>query len=227
MHVSMMVRRAVGLLPVVAIAAACSDAPSAPRVAERPGFYTSELQMAASKSAPAKGGKSPKDQISTTGVATFTVDPRVSRVYAFGENWVYFPANSICDPATSGYGPGTWDTPCAPLTTPITITATWTPKGGHGYVDFQPAMRFAPSSNMWQWVIVSIKDRQMVSMTSSYSILYQVGDDSFVDESLSDPTLKAYIDWSNNTIYRRLKHFSGYMIQAGSTTDGGLLDASY
>ena len=29
-----------------------------------------------------------------------------------GEHKIYFSARSICDPATSGYGSGTWETPC-------------------------------------------------------------------------------------------------------------------
>src|SRR5438105_1406436 len=59
-----------------------------------------------------------------TKTATFTISPNGGRVKA-GDFFVDFPANAVCDPTTSGYGPDTWDTPCATLATPITITATY------------------------------------------------------------------------------------------------------
>ena len=32
------------------------------------------------------------------------------------------------------------------------------------------------------------------------------------DESLTDPELQAYVDRSANVVFRRIKHFSGYLV---------------
>src|SRR3954463_160034 len=41
----------------------------------------------------------------------FVVGPQ-GGTFMLGNNAVVFPAKSICDPATSSYGEGTWDSPC-------------------------------------------------------------------------------------------------------------------
>src|SRR3954468_19655240 len=113
MHVSTLVRRCSALLVVLVAASACSDAPMAPRATERPAFDIQALQPQASR------GSSQNEDASTQSgdednVTRITIDPNVSRTYSFGDNWIYFPARSVCDPVTSGYGPGTWELPCAP-----------------------------------------------------------------------------------------------------------------
>ena len=37
-------------------------------------------------------------------------------------------------------------------------------------------------------------------------------DGSLVDETLSDPTLLTQVQGSSSVVYRRVKHFSGYMV---------------
>ena len=224
MHVSTMVRRTTALLTVLTAAAACSDAPTAPQAApRRADFYENATQLSANRSA---GDQRYGDD----GEERITIDPRVSRVYWFGQNWIYFPAHSICDPATAGYAPTLWDAACQPLTKPITITARWKHKGGHGYVDFEPSLRFVPASahDTGRWVILSMYDRKMLKDAASYRILYHAGDDLWIDESLTDPTLCAWLDRQHSMVYRRIKHFSGYMITAAfADFDGRLSDASY
>src|SRR5438094_321112 len=119
MHVSTPVRRCIALLLVLAAAVACSDATSAPRASARPAFDIQALQPEASRSN--AGSNSARSQDGDDDV-TLTIDPNVAGTYAFGENWIYFPARSICDPATSGYGDALWDAPCAALTRPIKVT---------------------------------------------------------------------------------------------------------
>src|ERR1700730_14858445 len=51
------------------------------------------------------------------GATDFTVKPS-GGVYFLGNHAIVFPARSICDPATSSYGPGEWDAPCTPLNRP-------------------------------------------------------------------------------------------------------------
>src|SRR5690348_16799601 len=143
MHVSTLVRRCSALLVVLAAASACSDAPVAPSAHERPAFDIDALQPDMARGD--RGSKTALAGGDTDNVLTFTVDPNVSHSYGFGENWVYFPARSICDPATSGYGIGTWDTPCTPLQQKIDITVHWSNKGGHAYASFSPDLRFVPA----------------------------------------------------------------------------------
>src|SRR5689334_22354287 len=148
MHVPMMVRRTTVLVALLAAAGACSDAPSAPRTAERPAFDIQALQPLDSRSdAPdSKGPKSEPGPKIDSSRMVLTIDPNVSKTYASGEDWVYFPAHSICDPATSGYGPSYWDLPCTPLNHPIKITVHWSSKGGYAFAHFLPELRFVPAN---------------------------------------------------------------------------------
>lgn len=239
MKATVLMRRVAALAGIALVAAACSDSPSAPQSQSRPPqptppvqvpsthedapFYTSDLQAEAYRGTP-EVGKLGRDD---TGDADLVIDPNVSRVYSFGQNWVYFPARSICDPATSGYGPALWDAPCTPISAPITVHVKWDPRGGHAWAKFTPELRFVPSANIWNWVILAFHDKQNLRDTN-YNILYEApGDSVWVDESVSDPTLRAWVDAVHKTVYRRVKHFSGYMLNAGFTDMTGGLDASY
>jgi hypothetical protein len=222
MHVSTMVRRWSALLVVLATASACSDAPIAPRAAQRPAFDIDALQPLASRSG--VGNQATEDT-----VATLTIDPNVSRTYAFGQNWIYFPARAVCDPATSGYGPTLWDSPCTPLDRPITVTVHWSARGGHAFAEFSPELRFVPADDrsVFRWVILSLHDHRRIQDVDPYNILYQ-GTAGWVDESLTDPTLRAWIDPLRNSVVRRVKHFSGYLVSGGVNSGmGGIVDASY
>src|SRR6266567_9038292 len=57
-----------------------------------------------------------------------------------------FPANAVCDPSSSSYGLGHWDEDCTPTDRSITVHATIWSSNGQAYVDFSPALRFAPSA---------------------------------------------------------------------------------
>ena len=227
MHVSMQVRRSIALLVIIAAASACSDATSAPRAAERPAFDIQALQPLA-----ARGDGGPRAARIADGddnELTLTIDPNVSRTYAFGENWIYFPAHSICDPATSGYGATLWDAPCAPLKRPITVTVKWSSKGGYSYATFSPQIRFVPADarSPFRWVILSLHAQKKLHEQDVYSILYNCDTDGWVDEAASDPTLRAWLDPLHNSVVRRIKHFSGYMVAAVYGSTGGMGDASY
>ena len=227
MHVSMLVRRSVALLAVIVAAGACSDA-NAPRQAERPAFDVQALQPEMSRSGGPRGpGERTSEGDSNT--ATLTIDPNVSRSYAFGQSWIYFPAHSICDPATSGYGPGLWDTPCTPVSQPVTITVQWNRRGGYAFAHFSPELRFVPADarTPYRWVVLSLHTNRQLHAVDAYTILYDAGAGNWVDESITDPTLRAWLDPLHNAVYRRVKHFSGYMLSAGMDTGlGGVGDAS-
>ena len=234
MHVSMLVRRSAALVAILAAASACSDngsGLSAPRPAERPPFDVTALQPLDARAAaptPHVGRRDADDSESTLDI---WVNPNDSRAYAFGQNWIYFPAHSICDPATSGYGVGLWDTPCDALRQPITITVHWSNKGGHAYARFSPELRFVPATAraVNRWVVLSLHDQKRLHDVNDYNILYYGGQSiGWVNEQLQDPTLKAWIDRLSNSVSRRIKHFSGYMLAAGFADGlGGTSDVAY
>ena len=223
MHVSMQVRRSIALFVILAAASACSDATSAPRTVERPAFDIQALQPDASRGVGDRG--SPNDE----NVLTFKIDPNVASTYAFGENWIYFPARSICDPSTSGYGAGLWDAPCAALNQPINVTVKWSSKGGYSYATFSPQLRFVPANaqSPSRWVVLSLHTQKKLHASDLYSILYDAGNKGWVDETPSDATLRAWLDPLHNSVVRRIKHFSGYMLAAAYSDLGGMGDASY
>ena len=230
MHVSTLVRRCSALLVALAAATACSDAPVAPSAPERPAFDIDALQPESVRGA--QGNKTALAGGDMDNVLTLKVDPNVSRTYAFGDNWVYFPARSICDPATSSYGVGTWDMPCTALRQAISVTVHWSNKGGHAYARFSPELRFVPAEawNVSRWVILSLHDHKRIREVGDYKILSDAGGSiGWIDESLTDQTLRAWIDPLHNSVVRRVKHFSGYMVAAGAFDSGmgGMGDASY
>lgn len=143
-----------------------------------------------------------------------TVDPTRSRVYRVGQNWVYIPANAVCDLGSS-YGPAEWDKPCARATAPFELSITVSADDqGHPTARFTPDVRFAPAHDRSGWVVLGLKVKGKLE-TEGYGILYQpTGSSEWIDESATDATLRAWRA-PGNVIARRLKHFSGYNVSLG------------
>lgn len=195
--------------------AACSDTATAPSARS---FSTASVS--ADMGGGVNQGRGRADVVAGVFSQDFTVDPSQDNDIKLGNNEVIFPAGSICDPATSGYGEGTWDLPCAPLTQPITIHATWTSKYGHAWIDFGTPLRFVPSDDPTHWVRIIMKDFVQLDPAYGYPIFWQrPSDGAWVDESLSDPSMTSVRDLQGNRVARRLKHFSSYWIGAGETCD--------
>ena len=130
-----------------------------------------------------------------------------------------FPANAICDIATSSYGPGEWNQPCTPTTSLVRITAkSWVDAAGHPHVDFEPAMRFSPELS--EGVVLHLRDRR-AALDPNAKVLYCSGllNLDCVDESIADPSVAVKFDAPNGFVYRRIKHFSGYNVTAGRAVD--------
>lgn len=163
--------------------------------------------------------------------ADFTVTPS-GGMFALGNNAVYFPANSICDPATSTYGPGHWDDPCTPISQPIGFHAEVRRDSvtGKSWVDFTPAVRFVPITDPSQTVWMLMKPG--VDLTASNYTAFGVQwmpdgtPDMAVNEAATDSTLKTYVDLTRNVVFRRVKHFSGYIVFTAVGTDTGSLDTT-
>jgi len=158
--------------------------------------------------------------------ADVTVTPS-GGMFVLGKNAVYFPANSICDPATSTYGPGHWDDPCSPLTQPIAFHAdVRLNAAGQSWVDFTPAVRFVPTTNPSQvvWMMMKIPATVSGSNYSSFGIQWMPNGtpDVLVNEALTDSSLKTYVDVTRGISFRRVKHFSGYIVFTDVSTSGTL-----
>jgi hypothetical protein len=150
----------------------------------------------------------------------FTVGPYGGVFYA-GNHAVVFPAQSVCDPATSGYGPDVWDAPCATLQTSLKVHAEVRRKDGKTWVDFTPSLRFAPSTNpsRWVWMVMYTPEARGASGDlSRFNVLWaqQIGG-ATVDETPLDPSLRTYVDTWSGISMRRIKHFSGYVSAGGRT----------
>lgn len=140
-------------------------------------------------------------------------------IFYTGNHAVVFPAQSVCDPATSSYGPSTWDEPCTPLQSPITVHAEVRRANGQTAVDFTPGLRFVPSSNSAKWVWLVMYTPGAIGATgdlSRFNILYasSLGAPA-VDEAPDDSTLRTYVDTWQGISLRRIKHFSGYLSADG------------
>ncbi|NUO37898.1 MAG: hypothetical protein HOQ19_07675 [Gemmatimonadaceae bacterium] len=189
---------------------------------------------AASRTAPASTMFAPsaRPQLSLSGnsvqngVTQFTVNASGGTFYV-GNHAVYFPGRSICDPATSSYGDGEWDAPCKPLNRPLTITARLSTANGVQAVDFSPSIRFVPSDNpaRWVWIFMYTPDARSATDLSKFAILFSPSLGAMpVNDALTDPTLRTYVDTRAGVSYRRIKHFTGYSVGAGFTdtpTDSG------
>lgn len=196
-------------------AACSSDAPSAP-VSPSADFAAAGPALA--RSSDAKAARSVTEVV--------TIDPTRSHVYRVGHNWLYVPANVVCE-IGSTYGPTEWDTPCARQVDPVAVTITIGEDAkGNPTAHFSPDMRFAPSSHPYRWVVLGLKMRGKLD-PAGYGVLYQpTGSAVLIDEAATDPTLRAWRT-GGNVIARRLKHFSGYNVSLGFQEQDSQLDLGF
>lgn len=153
--------------------------------------------------------------------ADFTVSAK-GGVFFVGNNAVVFPAKSICDPATSSYGAGTWDSACEPLKGLITVHAVARAVDGRTQVDFTPDLRFVPSNKTsdWVWLYMYTPTAAGAVNLAQFNIMYAPTlDGALVDESLADASLRTYVDSRSGVSVRRVKHFSGYTVSTGAKCD--------
>ena len=143
------------------------------------------------------------------GVYSYTVTPGQDQVLRFGDSYLTLPANSICS-LTSSYGPDQWNASCAPEAAPVTIVATIrNANTNNPSIDFQPAMRFSPDKQ----VVLTLTVTNAETLSNMAKLLY-CGPFSAacVDESAADASLASEVNKTANTVARRIKHFSGYVV---------------
>lgn len=155
--------------------------------------------------------------------AQFSVTPS-GGWFTLGQHAVFFPPNVICDPGQSDYGPESWDAPCATARRPIRIHATIVDDAHQSSIRFSPDLRFAPSANQarWVWLFMRVPRNERSEILAQYRILWSPrGNQPAVDESLQDPTLRTFYSRSQQRVFRRIKHFSGYQVSDGRSRGRG------
>jgi len=142
------------------------------------------------------------------GTYTFTIDPSQDQSLQLGASHLDIPANAVCDLASSSYGVGTWNDACTAQTDTFTITAVVRNAAtDHPSVEFQPALRFNPQSNVNLYMYVT--DQATLDNTK---VMFYCNETGCVDESQTDADLYSNVDVENKVVFRRIKHFSGYVV---------------
>ncbi len=202
----------VALLSFVAGLAACSDTSSAPRQIAAP---TDTVQG------------SLQDLTGTDTIRfTITINPYQNTTFYLGSgNSLYFPAGSLCS-LSSSYGKDEWDKPCTKATSSVSVNVkAWLDRYGKARVDFDKHVRFVPTTNPVQFVVLQFADLQ-ASLDPFFNILYcpalpgQSGSSSCYDEAKKDPSLLTVRNPLTGKVTRRIKHFSGYNVAAGEGGEG-------
>ncbi len=142
------------------------------------------------------------------GSYTFAIDPSLDQSLSLGASHLDIPANAVCDLAGSSYGASHWEESCSAQTDTFTITAVVRNAAtDHPSVDFEPALRFSPSANVNLYLFVT----NDATLDASRVVKY-CNANGCIDESITDPSLASSVDLVNRVAFRRVKHFSGYMV---------------
>ena len=180
--------KAVFVFATLAIVGACADTNTVAPAAETPTFVA------------------PAGFLRVGYVVTFRVDNSKGATQMINDHVINIPANAICALGKSGYGADYWDKGCTPMKGSIVITAqVLAGPDGAPYIDFQPAMRFAPNKE------VTLFFRDSKNGTKGLTVDYCDNIGNCIDESLNDPSLRPY-RVGRGIVGRRVKHFSGYVI---------------
>lgn len=200
----------IGLLALGMALAACSDNTMAPKTeAARPQSVRG-------------GGVTAALSQTDTFRFSITINPHQRTYWNLGAgNSITFPAHSLCDVSRSSYGIGEWDKPCATAQNPQTIQVkAWIDGADHPRVDFYPNVRFVPSDDPYNWVVLTFAD-YTASIDPWFNIDYCpiITSNICYDESKTDPSVATVHDPVTGKVTRRLKHFSGYNVAAGEGID--------
>jgi len=144
---------------------------------------------------------------------------------------IKIPSNAVCDPATSSYGDGTWDSPCTTLAASQSLNVTVT----YGFtdsnvpvLDVSPGIRFSPNSvvtlgtNAYASAIVADSSYFAANPQAlHYFGMYYTADLGKTAHTVAgqDNSLITHVNLGTGFVWRRVKHFSGYNILSGLPCD--------
>ena len=142
------------------------------------------------------------------GTYEFPIDPSQDMSLPLGASRLDIPASAVCDLATSSYGAGHWNESCAAQSDTFTIRAiVRNAATDHPSVDFEPALRFSPDKNVVLYLYVT----NDATLDASRVVKY-CNATGCVDESIADASLASSVDLPNRVVFRRIKHFTGYLV---------------
>jgi len=185
---------------------ACSEQPTGPAIAG--------LEQSQERTSPFVPTDAAKALVGVAdGTYIFTVDPTVDQAINLGPNHLNIPANAICDIATSTYGASRWNDECSRQTAPVEITAIVRNAASDSpSIDFYPAMRFSPDKQVKLHIYVPVDAE---AFQKNWVMKYCDDAKVCVDESVKDADLRSFVDSENKIVFRRIKHFSGYILSSG------------
>jgi len=141
------------------------------------------------------------------------VIPARGGIVQAGPYIVEFPAGAVCV-ESAGYGPDLWDAACETRSEDVPLTAAYWKVGDDIVIEFLADLRFDPSKYVVIYAAVATDSGTVVKR----DILYwqRVADTTVTtNEAESDRTLDTYLDPVSGVLYRRVKHFSGYVVGSG------------
>lgn len=204
------------------ISACSADTTSAPRRAMRtPG--QPDLALLSSTTIDFKklypGLSTQVPSVSTKGDTTiqkFTVNPKDGKLIVFGKTTghvIAIPANTLCDPKATSYGPTEWLNSCKLASASVSFEVhSWNDELGLPHAEFLPNIRFSPSAP--DPVRIYFQAPQLQEYAHAY-IPYCDSSNNCVKEDLTDSALETYVSPLSTGgfwVYRTLRHFSGYMV---------------
>lgn len=160
----------------------------------------------------------------------FTVTSRGGSFAVAGLYTISFPENSVCNPENTQYGATEWDKSCSTLRSgqSIKVHAVLSLASGGLSIDFTPALRFSPSSqvtistDLFAPVLKANKD-YFLSHPGSLNFLAIAYAPSLgagaVKDYKADASVITHVNLSTGQIWRRVKHFSGYTLATGESCD--------
>jgi len=164
-------------------------------------------------------------------VGTLELSPN-GGTYHLGDFDIVMPAGAVCDPERTKYGKRHWDDDCAPLKHSLTVSVVARKNHDGVSVDFQPDLRFRPGAG---WVVIQTSAYRdfltgdairglspSSSFFESFAILYAPSKGGARVNELrdsGDPSMVTHVDLRTGLVWRRIKHFSGYLVNMGFKCD--------
>lgn len=148
------------------------------------------------------------------------VIPAEGGIVQAGPYIVRFPAQAVCV-ESAGYGPDFWDAPCETTAADIPLRAAYWLENGNVMIEFLADLRFDPTKA----VVIYAAVQTDTGVVIKRDILYwqRVGEDVVnTDEAVIDRSMTTYTDPITGLLYRRVKHFSGYVVSSGRECEEGV-----
>jgi hypothetical protein len=159
----------------------------------------------------------------SNGTYSLTFDPSQDNAFTLGANYLSLPAHAVCKlDGSSGYGVEFWNQSCVPETDSVSISVVISDaETDHPRLDFYPAMRFSPETNVSLYIYVPVG---MDDFLKRWVMKYCDNAGACRNEAAHDTDLASYADLNSQMVFRRIKHFSGYTVT--SRDDALALDPS-